>query len=200
MTAVVQDTYGFADVLELREIERPEVDDHEVLVRVVAAGVDRGAWHLMNGVPHLMRIIGFGLGAPRFPFLAPVSRVKAVGKDVTRFQPGDVVHGTCKGSFAEYACAREDRLAPKPASLTFEQSAVVPHGGFAALQGLRDRGRVPPGQKLLIVGASGAVGSLAVQLAKAFGADDYRRVSASALTCTDSAAQSTQCAPVRGHR
>ena len=98
-------------------------------------------------------------------------RVETVGKDVTRFHPGDEVYGTCKGAFAEYACAREDRLAPKPAHLTFEQAAVVPHGGFAALQALRDHGKVQPGQKVLIVGASGAVGSVAVQLAKAFGAE-----------------------------
>jgi NADPH:quinone reductase-like Zn-dependent oxidoreductase len=173
MKAVVQDIYGSADVLELREIERPEVGDHEVLVRVVAAGVDRAAWHLMTGVPYVMRIVGFGLRAPKVP--VPGSnvsgRVEAVGKDVTRFQPGDAVYGTCKGSFAEFACAGEDKLAPKPASLTFEQAAVAPHGGFAALQALRDRGRVQPGQRVLIVGASGAVGSVAVQLAKAFGAE-----------------------------
>ena len=173
MRAVVQDTYGSADVLELREMERPEVGDHEVLVRVVAAGVDRAAWHFMTGVPYVMRIVGFGLRAPKVPVAGSnlAGRVEAVGKDVTRFQPGDEVYGTCRGSFAEFACAREDRLAPKPASLTFEQAAVVPHGGFAALQAVRDRGRVQPGQSVLIVGASGAVGSIAVQLARAFGAE-----------------------------
>lgn len=173
MKAIVQDTYGAADVLMLREVERPEVRDDEVRIRVVAAGVDRGAWHLMTGVPYLMRMFGVGLRVPkvRVPGTNVAGRVDAVGKDVTRFQQGDEVYGTCKGSFAEYACAREDRLAPKPANLTFEQAAGVPHAGFAALQALRDHGKVQPGQKVLIVGASGAVGSMAVQLAKAFGAE-----------------------------
>ncbi len=173
MKAIAQHTYGSAEVLKLQEIERPEVGAHEVLVRVIAAGVDRGSWHLMTGVPYAMRIMGFGLRAPKVPVPGTnvAGRVEAVGSDVTRFQTGDEVYGTCKGAFAEYASAREDRLAPKPASLTFEQAAVVPHGGFPALQGLRDRGRLQAGQKVLIVGASGAVGSLAVQLAKAFGAE-----------------------------
>jgi NADPH:quinone reductase-like Zn-dependent oxidoreductase len=172
MKVIVQDAYGSAEVLRLGEIERPEVADHEVLLRVVAAGVDRGAWHLMTGVPYVMRI-GTGLRAPRAPVPGSnvAGRVEIVGKAVTRFRPGDEAYGTCKGAFAEYACAREDRLAPKPAHLTFEQAAVVPHGGFAALQALRDHGKVQPGQKVLIVGASGAVGSVAVQLAKALGAE-----------------------------
>jgi NADPH:quinone reductase-like Zn-dependent oxidoreductase len=172
MKAIVQDAYGSADVLRLGEIERPDVADHEVLLRVVAADVDRGAWHLMTGVPYVMRM-GTGLRAPKAPVPGSnvAGRVEIVGKGVTRFHPGDEVYGTCKGAFAEYACAREDRLAPKPAHLRFEQAAVVPHGGFAALQALRDHGKVQPGQKVLIVGASGAVGSVAVQLAKAFGAE-----------------------------
>lgn len=170
--AIVQDTYGSADVLTLREVERPNVRDDEVRIRVVAAGVDRGALHLMTGVPYLMRILGVGLRVPkaRVPGTNVAGYVDAVGKDVTRFQQGDEVYGTCKGSFAEYACAREEQLAPKPANLTFEQVAGVPHAGFAALQALRDHGKVQPGQKVLIVGASGAVGSMAVQLAKALGA------------------------------
>jgi len=170
--AIVQDAYGSADVLTLREIERPDVQDDEVRIRVVAAGVDRGALHLMTGVPYLMRILGVGLRVPktRVPGTNVAGHVDAVGKDVTRFRQGDEVYGTCKGSFAEYACAREEQLAPKPANLTFEQVAGVPHAGFAALQALRDHGKVQPGQKVLIVGASGAVGSMAVQLAKAFGA------------------------------
>jgi NADPH:quinone reductase-like Zn-dependent oxidoreductase len=173
MKAIVQYTYGSAEVLKLREIERPEVGDHEVLVRVVAAGVDRGAWHLMTGVPYVMRITGLGLRAPKVPVPGSnvAGHVEAVGKDVSRFQPGVEVYGTCRGAFAEYARAREDKVAPKPASLTFEQAAVIPHGGFAALQGLRDRGRLQAGQTVLIVGASGAVGSVAVQLAKALGAE-----------------------------
>ena len=111
-----------------------------MLVRVVAAGVDRGAWHLMAGQPYMMRIMGFGLRAPKVPVPGTnvAGRVETVGKGVTRFQAGDEVYGTCRGAFAEYACAREDKLAPKPARLTFEQAAVVPYGGFAALQGLRD--------------------------------------------------------------
>ena len=172
MKAIVQDAYGSADVLRLGEIERPEAADHEVLLRVVAADVDRGAWHLMTGVPYVMRM-GTGLRAPKAPVPGSnvAGRVEIVGKAVTRFQPGDEVHGTCKGAFAEYACAREDRLAPKPAHLRFEQAAVVPHGGFAALQALRDHGKVQPDQQVLVVGASGAVGTFAVQLAKAFGAE-----------------------------
>ena len=173
MKAIVQDTYGSADVLELREIPRPVVGDDEVLVRTVAASVDRGAWHLMMGMPYVVRIMGFGLRAPKAPVPGSnvAGRVEVVGKDVTRFQLGDEVYGAGKGAFAEYACAREDRLAPKPSNVTFEQAAVVPHGGITALQALRDRGRVQPGQKLLIVGASGAVGSFAVQLGKTFGAE-----------------------------
>ena len=173
MQAIVQDTYGSADVLTLREIERPEVGDDDVRIRVAAAAVDRGAWHLMTGVPYLMRILGVGLRAPKAPVPGTkvAGHVDAVGKGVTRFQPGDAVYGTCRGAFAEYASAREDQLAPKPEGITFEQAASVPHGGFAALQALRDHGKVRPGQKVLIVGASGAVGSMAVQLAKAFDAD-----------------------------
>ncbi|HMF03406.1 MAG TPA: NAD(P)-dependent alcohol dehydrogenase [Acidimicrobiia bacterium] len=173
MKAVVQDRYGSADVLELRDIARPEIGDDEVLVRVIAAGVDRGAWHFMTGVPYVMRIIGFGFRAPKVPVAGTniAGRVDEVGKNVTRFRRGDEVYGTCRGAFAEYACAREEKLAPKPDRLAFEGAAVVPHGGFAALQGLRDRGRLQADQTVLIVGASGAVGSLAVQLAKAFGAD-----------------------------
>jgi len=170
--AIVQDMYGSADVLTLREVERPDVGDDEVRIRVVAAGVDRGAVHLMTGVPYLVRVLGVGLRAPKtaVPGTNVAGHVDAVGKDVRRFQQGDQVYGTCKGSFAEYACAGEEQLAPKPANLTFEQVAGVPHAGFAALQALRDHGKVQPGQTVLIVGASGAVGSTAVQLAKAFGA------------------------------
>ena len=173
MKAIVQDVYGSADVLSLREVARPEVGDDEVLIRVVAAGVDRGAWHLMTGVPYLMRLFGVGLRAPkeRVPGTNVAGSVDAIGKDVTRFRTGDDVYGTCKGSFAEYASGREDRLAPKPANVTFEQVAGVPHGGTAALQAVRDHGKVEAGQNVLIVGASGAVGSMAVQLAKAFGAE-----------------------------
>ena len=173
MRAIVQDTYGSPDVLQLREIDTPMVGDDDVLVRVHAAGVDQGVWHLMAGLPYLMRIAGFGLRAPKNPVRGydVAGRVEAVGENVTRFQPGDEVFGTCRGAFAEYACARADRLAPKPANLSFEQAAAVPISGYAALQAVRDQGKVRPGQQVLIIGAGGGVGTFAVQLAKAFGAE-----------------------------
>jgi NADPH:quinone reductase-like Zn-dependent oxidoreductase len=172
MNAIVQDTYGSAEVLELREIDKPVPKDHEVLVRVGAAGVDRGVWHLMTGLPYLLRA-GYGLRAPRNAVRGrEVSgRVEAVGREVTRFRPGDEVMGIAEGSFAEYACAREDKLARKPANLSFEQAAAVPVSASTALQGLRDQGKLQPGQKVLVIGAAGGVGSYAVQLAKAFGAE-----------------------------
>ena len=174
MKAIVQDAYGSADVLELRDIERPVPKDNEVLVRVQAAGLHRGDWHVMTGLPYLIRIVvpSLGLRRPKVPVrgMDVAGRVEAVGKAVTRFQPGDAVFGWCDGSFAEYACAPEDQLAPKPANLSFEQAAAVPISGFAALQGVRDQGEVQAGQKVLVIGAAGAVGSFAVQLAKAFGA------------------------------
>jgi NADPH:quinone reductase-like Zn-dependent oxidoreductase len=173
MMAVVQDAYGSPDVLELREIDKPAVGDDEVLVRVHAAGVDQGVWHMMAGLPYLIRIAGFGLRAPKNPVRGydVAGRVEAVGEDVTAFQPGDEVYGTCHGSFAEYACARADRLAPKPANLSFEQAAAVPISGYAALQAVRDQGKVQAGQRVLIIGAGGGVGTFAVQLAKTFGAE-----------------------------
>ena len=173
MKAIVQDAYGSADVLELRDVDKPEAGDDEVLVRVHAAGVDRGVLHLMTGQPYVMRVIGFGFRAPKHPIRGRelAGRVEAVGKDVTRFGPGDEVMGIAEGSFAEYASVREGKLAPKPASLTFEQAAAVPVSASTALQALRDHGKVQPGQKVLVVGASGGVGTFAVQLAKAFGAE-----------------------------
>ncbi len=173
MKAIVQDTYGSSDVLQLREIDTPVVGADEVLVRVHAAGVDQGVWHLMAGIPQLMRIAGFGLRAPKNPVRGydVAGRVEAVGENVTRFQPGGEVFGTCDGSFAEYACARADRLAPKPANLSFEQAAAVPVSGYAGLQAVRDEGKVRPGQRVLIIGAGGGVGTFAVQLAKAYGAE-----------------------------
>ena len=171
MKAIVQDTYGSPEVLNLREIDTPEVGDDEALVRVHAAGVDRGVWHLMTGLPYLARL-AFGLRAPKTPVpgMGVAGVVETVGKGVTRFQPGDEVFGVGKGTFAEYARAPENKLAHKPASLTFEQAAVVAISGLTALQGLRDHGKVRPGQKVLIIGASGGVGTFAVQIAKAFGA------------------------------
>jgi NADPH:quinone reductase-like Zn-dependent oxidoreductase len=173
MKAIVQEEYGSPDVLELRDIDKPVVGDDDLLLRVHAAGLDPGVWHLMTGLPYLVRLMGFGLRRPKVRIRGRdvAGRVEAVGKHVTRFRPGDEVFGTCEGSFAEYACARADRLAPKPANLTFEQAAVVPISGLTALQGLRDRGQVQPGQEVLIIGAAGGVGTFAVQLAKAFGAE-----------------------------
>ena|SRR5215211_776650 len=173
MKAIVQDEYGSPDVLELRDIDKPEIADEEVLLRVHAAGVDRSVWHIMTGQPYLMRIGGYGLRAPKNPVpgMEVAGVVEAVGKNVTRLQPGDEVFGIGKGSYAEYARAPEDKLALKPPNLTFEQAAVVAISGSAALQGLRDHGRVEPGQKALIIGASGGVGTFAVQIAKAWGAD-----------------------------
>ncbi len=173
MQAIVQDTYGSADVLRLAELDTPDIAANEVLVRVCAAGLDRGTWHLMTGQPYLMRLMGFGLRRPknRVPGLDVAGTVVAVGGEVTRFQPGDEVFGIARGSFAEYAAAREDKLAHKPASLSFEQAAVVPVSALTALQALRDAGRVQGGQKVLVIGASGGVGTYAVQLAKAFGAE-----------------------------
>jgi NADPH:quinone reductase-like Zn-dependent oxidoreductase len=173
MKAIVQDTYGSTDVLELRDVDRPEIADDEVMVQVRAAGVDRGVWHFMAGLPYPIRLGGNGLRRPRsgVPGMDLAGVVDAVGKDVTRFQPGEEVFGVGKGSFAEYVRAGEDKLAPKPANLTLEQAATVAISGSTALQALRDRGKVEPGQKVMIIGASGGVGTYAVQLAKAFGAD-----------------------------
>ncbi len=172
MKAITQDTYGSTDVLEFKDVDAPVIGDDEVLLQVKAAGVEIGTWHVMAGKPYLLRIMGFGLRKPnvlvRGRDVAGV--VEAVGKSVTRFQPGDEVFGTADGSFAEYASAPETRLALKPENVTFEQAAVVPISGGTALQGLR-KGSVQPGQRVLIVGASGGVGSFAVQIAKAFGAE-----------------------------
>lgn len=172
MKAIVQDRYGSADVLTLSNIDKPVLKENEVLVQVHAAGVDPGVWHLMTGMPYLVRVMGYGLRAPkhRVRGRALAGRVEAVGEGVTHFRPGDEVFGTCEGAFAEYAAAREDRLARKPANLTFEQAATVPISADTALQALRDAGQVRPGQRVLIIGAAGGVGSFAVQLAKAFGA------------------------------
>lgn len=173
MKAIVQEKYGSPDVLELREIDKPQMRDDEVLLRVHAAGVDPGVWHVMTGLPYLVRIMGYGLRAPkdRVPGMDVAGRVEAVGKNVTQFQSGDEVFGVCNGSFAEYACTGEDKLAPKPANLTLEQAAAVCISGLTALQGLRDVGQLQSGQNVLVIGASGGVGTFAVQLAKALGAE-----------------------------
>ncbi|MGI8948746.1 MAG: NAD(P)-dependent alcohol dehydrogenase [Ornithinimicrobium sp.] len=173
MRAIVQDSYGSTDVLRLARIARPEIAADEVLVHVRAAGLDRGTWHMMAGQPYLLRVLGFGFRAPknRVPGLDVAGTVVAVGSAVTRFSTGDEVFGISRGSFAEYAAVREDKLARKPWNLTFAQAAAVPISAGTALQALTDVGQVEPGQRVLVIGASGGVGSYAVQLAKAFGAE-----------------------------
>jgi NADPH:quinone reductase-like Zn-dependent oxidoreductase len=172
MQAIVQDGYGCADVLRLARITRPEPGASEVLLRVHAAGLDRGQWHLMTGRPYVLRpVVGFR--GPRNPVsgIDVAGTVVAVGPGVTRFSVGDEVFGFGRGTFAEYAVAREDKLARKPANASFEQAAVVPVSAVTALMALTDAGHVQAGQKVLITGASGGVGSYAVQLARAFGAE-----------------------------
>jgi NADPH:quinone reductase-like Zn-dependent oxidoreductase len=171
MKAIVQDTYGSADVLEFRDIPVPTLGEHDVLVRVVAAGVDRGAWHFMTGQPYLMRIIGFGFRAPKIPVPGTnvAGIVEAIGPAVTNVTVGDEIYGVTRGAYAEYAMIGDTQLAAKPPTLSFEEASVLPYAGFAALQGLRERGRLRPDERVLIVGASGAVGAAAVQLAKALG-------------------------------
>jgi NADPH:quinone reductase-like Zn-dependent oxidoreductase len=173
MKAIVQDEYGSADVLELRDIDKPKIADDEVLVHVHAAGVGRDVWHVMRGLPYPIRLAGYGLRAPKNPVIGSdvAGVVETVGDKVSRFRPGDEVFGIGKGSYAEYARAPEDKLAPKPTNLTFEQAAVVAIMGSTALQALRDQGKVRQGQEVLIIGASGGVGTYAVQIAKAFGAN-----------------------------
>src|SRR3954447_7692066 len=171
MRAVVQPGYGTVDVLHIDEIARPSIADEEVLVQVRAAGMDRGTWHLMTGVPSPIRLVA-GLRPPKneVPGLDLAGTVEAVGSAVTRFRPGDEVFGIGRGSFAEYAAAPADKLAHKPASIGFEQAAAVPVSGLTALRGLREIGRLEAGQHVLIIGASGGVGTFAVQIATASGA------------------------------
>ena len=171
--AIIRDAYGSVDVLRLADIDQSVAGDADVLVRVHAAGVDQGVWHLMTGTPYVMRLAGFGIRAPKNPLLGydVAGRVEAVGAQVTEFQTGQEVFGTCRGSFAEYAVARPDRLLSKPDNVSFEQAAAVPISGYAALQAVRQHGGVRPGQRVLIIGAGGGVGTLAVQIAKAEGAE-----------------------------
>ena len=174
MKAIVQDRYGGPEVLAFRDIDQPIPKDNEVLVKVQAAGVHRGDWHIMTGLPYMIRLVVPTLGPrrPKVPVLGMdvAGTVEVVGTQVTRFRPSDEVFGWTDGSFAEYACAPEDHLAAKPAALSFEEAAVVPISGFAALQAVRDVGEVQAGQRVLVIGAAGAVGWFAVQVAKAFGA------------------------------
>lgn len=177
MSAIVQSEYGSPDVLTLAEVEKPHPQDNEVLIKVYAAAVNASDWHLMRGTPFLLRLIFGGILRPTIKILGAdvAGRVEAVGKDVTQFQPGDEVFGDLSecgfGTFAEYVCAPEAALVLKPATVTFEEAATVPAAAMAALQALRDCGQLQPGQKVLVNGASGGVGSFAVQIAKAWGAE-----------------------------
>jgi NADPH:quinone reductase-like Zn-dependent oxidoreductase len=174
MKAVVYTDYGPPDVLEIREIKKPVPNDDQVLVKVHAAAVNPLDWHFIRGTPYVMRMMMGGLRKPKDPLLGVdyAGTIEAVGKNVTQFRPGDAVFGNRTGAFAEYLCARADRaIALKPANMTFEQAAAVPVAAITALQGLRDKGKIQPGQKVLINGASGGVGTFAVQIAKTLGAE-----------------------------
>lgn len=172
MQAIIQSGYGPTTTLKLGQVERPTAGPRQVLIEVAAAGVDRGVWHLMTGLPYLVRLAGYGLTRPKSPVpgLDVSGRVVAVGDDVFRFTVGDEVFGIARGAYAEYAVAEEKKLAHKPGNLTFEQAAVAAISGITALQALTDVGRVETGQSVLVIGASGGVGSYVVQLAKALGA------------------------------
>lgn len=177
MQAIAQTEYGSPDVLTLQEVDKPVPQAHEVLVRVRAASVDAGVWHLMRGTPFLIRLIFGGLRKPAIAILgaAMAGQVEAVGAAVTQFKPGDEVFGDLSesgfGAFAEYVCAPETALVLKPTHVSFEVAAAVPVSGLAALQALRDLGQVQPGQRVLVNGSSGGVGSFAVQIAKQLGAE-----------------------------
>ena len=177
MKAMVYHTYGSPDVLKLEEVQKPVPQDDEVLVQVHATSVNAGDWHLLRAKPFLMRFMGFGLLKPKHTILGSdiAGRVEVVGRNVTQFQSGDEVFGnTAKsgfGGFAEYVAVPENALVLKPTNISFEEAAAVPQAALTALQGLRDKGHIQKGQKVLINGASGGIGTFAVQLAKAFGAD-----------------------------
>lgn len=172
MKAIVYRDYGPPEVLKCEEMERPTAGDNEILIKVRAASVNPLDWHFMRGMPYFLRLMT-GLRQPKDKRLRVdvAGRVEAVGKNVTQFKAGDEVFGTCRGALAEYACTSESALVIKPDSVTFEQAASVPIAAFTALQGFRDRGQIQPGQKVLINGAAGGVGTFAVQIAKSFDAD-----------------------------
>ena len=173
MKAIVQTQYGAPDLLEVREIAKPSFGDNEVLLSVRAAALNPLDWHVVRGLPYMLRI-GNGFARPKklvVPGVDVAGVVEAVGPKVDRLRPGDEVFGACNGALAELAVARADRVVAKPARLSFEQAAAIPVAGLTALQGLRDRGRIAAGQKVLVVGAAGGVGTFAVQIAKAFGAE-----------------------------
>ena len=173
MKAIVYHRYGSPDVLSYEEMAKPAPAENEVLIRVRAAAANPYDWHFMRGEPYPVRIMAGGLRKPKDPRLGAdvAGEIEAVGRSITRFKPGDAVFGSCKGAFAEYTCASESKLAMKPDNVTFEQAASVPIAAFTALQGLRDKGKLQPGQKVLINGAAGGVGTFAVQIAKSFGAE-----------------------------
>jgi NADPH:quinone reductase-like Zn-dependent oxidoreductase len=172
MKAIVHDRYGSADVLEFRDVEDPAVGEDDVLVRVRAAGCGPDVWHVMSGRPYFARLV-LGLRRPKITVAGwdVAGTVKAVGANVTALRPGDEVMGTARGSFAELAIARSDGLVAKPGRLTFEQAAALPVSGVTAIQALRDKGRLQPGERVLVIGAAGGVGTLTVQIAKAWGAE-----------------------------
>jgi NADPH:quinone reductase-like Zn-dependent oxidoreductase len=172
MKAAVYTRYGPPDVVQITDVEKPSPNDNEVLMKVRAASVNPYDWHFMRGTPYGVRIVA-GLAKPKVTKLGAdvAGQVEAIGRNTMQFKPGDQVFGICKGAFAEYVCAPESALVMKPGNVTFEQAACVPIAGFTALQGLRNKGRVQPGQTVLVNGASGGVGTFAVQIAKSFGAD-----------------------------
>jgi len=172
MKAIVYSNYGSPDVLKCEEIEKPTAGDSELLIKVRAASVNPLDWHFMRGTPYFVRIVT-GLRKPKDKRLGVdvAGQVEAVGRNVTRFKPGDEVFGSCRGAFAEYACTSESALVIKPDNVTFEQAAAVPVAAFTAMQGLRDKGQIQPGHNVLINGAAGGVGTFAVQIAKSFGAE-----------------------------
>jgi NADPH:quinone reductase-like Zn-dependent oxidoreductase len=173
MKAIVYTKYGSPDVLQLKDVEKPTPKDDEVLIKIVAASVNAYDWHFLTADIFLIRLMGGGLLKPKYTRLGAdiAGRVEAVGKNVKEFQLDDEVFGMVRGGFAEYACALENALALKPSNLSFEQAAAVPMAAVTALQGLRDEGQIQEGQKVLINGASGGVGTFAVQIAKSFGAE-----------------------------
>src|SRR5580692_4021589 len=172
MRAAVYTRYGPPEVVQITDVEKPVPKDNEVLIKVRAASLNPLDWHFMRGTPYAVRIIA-GLRKPRFPGLGVdvAGQVEALGAKVSQFKLGDEVFGSCKGAFAEYVCASESAVVMKPATVTFEQAAAVPVAAYTALQGLRDKGHLRPGQKVLVNGAAGGVGTFAVQIGKSFGAD-----------------------------
>jgi NADPH:quinone reductase-like Zn-dependent oxidoreductase len=170
MKAIVYTEFGPADVLRLKDVDVPTPGDHEVLLRVRAAAVNPMDWHLMRGEPYFLRLMGRG-AKPRIPGVDVAGQVEKIGAQVTQFRPGDDVFGAVRGACAQYVCGKENSLVPKPAGLTYEQAAAIPVAGCTALQSLRDHGRLHSGQRVLINGAAGGVGTFAVQIARAFGAN-----------------------------